>query len=49
VNPIPLVTPIANATFCNGTSSNLITINGTGTSYAWTNWFWKYCSVFKHK
>jgi gliding motility-associated-like protein len=37
VNPIPLVTPIANATFCNGTSSNLITINGTGTSYAWTN------------
>ena len=37
VNPIPLVSPIANATFCNGTNSNLITINGTGTSYAWTN------------
>ena len=37
VNPIPLVTPVANATFCNGTNSNLITINGTGSSYAWTN------------
>ncbi|MFN4952438.1 MAG: PKD-like domain-containing protein [Flavobacteriales bacterium] len=37
VNPIPVVTPVANATFCNGTNTSLITINGTGTSYAWTN------------
>jgi gliding motility-associated-like protein len=37
VNPIPVVTPMANATFCNGTNTSLITINGTGTSYAWTN------------
>lgn len=37
VNPIPVVTPLANATFCNGTNTSLITINGTGTSYAWTN------------
>jgi gliding motility-associated-like protein len=37
VNPIPVVTPMANATFCNGTNTSLIAINGTGTSYAWTN------------
>ncbi len=37
VNPIPVVTPMANSTFCNGTNTSLITINGTGTSYAWTN------------
>jgi len=37
VNPIPVVTPLANSTFCNGTNTSLIAINGTGTSYAWTN------------
>ena len=37
VNPIPVVTALSSTTFCNGTNSSLITISGTGTSYAWTN------------
>ena len=37
VNPIPLVNPIANATFCNGASTSSIPITGTGTAYSWNN------------
>jgi len=37
VNPIPIVNSISNSTFCNGSTSTSITINGTGTSYSWIN------------
>jgi len=37
INPIPTVSSISNSTFCNGVNTTLVTINGTGTSYAWTN------------
>jgi len=37
VNPIPVVNALSNLTFCNGTNTNLITLSGTGTSFAWTN------------
>ncbi len=37
VNPIPVVNSISNSTFCNGTTSSSIAINGTGTSYSWIN------------
>lgn len=37
VNPIPVVNAQPNVTYCNGSNSSLITINGTGTAYAWTN------------
>lgn len=38
VNPLPIVNPIANYTFCNNTWSSLIAFNGTaGATYNWTN------------
>jgi gliding motility-associated-like protein len=37
VNPSPTVIDPSDQTLCNGSSTTAITINGTGTSYAWTN------------
>jgi gliding motility-associated-like protein len=37
VNPTPVVTAPANVTLCNGATSSVISLVGTGTSYNWTN------------
>lgn len=37
VNPTPSINAISNQTYCNGSNTNLLTITGTGTSYAWIN------------
>jgi gliding motility-associated-like protein len=37
VNPTPTVIDPADQILCNGSSSSAVTINGTGTSYSWTN------------
>ncbi len=37
INPTPTVNATSDVSICNGGSSNLITFNGTGTSYNWNN------------
>jgi gliding motility-associated-like protein len=37
INPTPTVNATSDVSVCNGGSSNLITFNGTGTSYNWNN------------
>ena len=38
VNPTPVVNPVSNKVYCNGTTTSIITFNGTpGSTYNWTN------------